>query len=232
MDVETLAASALVALGALFARTAGKVGEDLADAATTAAASKVAGLVCRRLGPDHPLARALRRAQREPGTQPQPAGLEAELCELAEDPQFAAMLQQLVPSRSNISFAATSIAINQQGARTAVVGQATILGSESATATPRASDGIAVAPLPDQVHTSLHISQHDVAVAVVGQAEIHIWRGPPDPARQLEAVRGFVGRYAEVRRLHRWLRRRDDHFPWCRSPTPGHRARSGGACHR
>lgn len=213
MDVETLADSALVALGALFARTAGKVGQDLADAATTAAASKVAELVCRRLGPDHPLARALRQAQREPGTQPQPTGLEAELRELAKDPQFAAMLQQLVPSRSNISFAAGSIAIDQQGAGTAVVGEAIILGSESATATPRLSDGADIAPLPDQAHTSLHISQHDVAVAVVGQAEIHIWRGPPDPARQLEAVRGFVGRHAEVRGLHRWLRRRDDQAP-------------------
>jgi len=211
VDVETLADSALVALGALFARTAGKVGQDLADAATTAAASKVAELVCRRLGPDHPLARALRQAQREPGTQPQPTGLEAELRELAKDPQFAAMLQQLV--RSNISFAAGSIAINQQGAGTAVVGEAIILGSESATATPRLSDGADIAPLPDQAQTSLHISQHDVAVAVVGQAEIHFWRGPPDPARQLEAVRGFVGRHAEVRRLHRWLRRRDDQAP-------------------
>lgn len=60
---------------------------------------------------------------------------------------------------------------------------------------------------------SIAISQHDVAVAVVGQAEIHIWRGSPDPARQLEAVRGFVGRHTEVRQLHRWLRRRDHDAP-------------------
>ena len=211
MDVETLAASALVALGALFARTAGKVGEDLADAAATTAASKVAELICQRLGSDHPLARALRQAQHEPGTQPQPADLGAELRELAKDPQFAAMLEQLVASRPNVSFNAGSIAIHQEGAGAAVVGDAIILGGEIAPTTPHVSNGVAVAPLPD--HASLHISQHDVAVAVVGQAEIHIWRGPPDPARQLEAVRGFVGRHTEVRQLHRWLRRRDDDAP-------------------
>jgi hypothetical protein len=90
---QSLVGGASAVLGVLFAETLRKVGDTLTSAATTAAADKVANqvaeLVGRWLGPDHPLTAALEAARERPGECQRPAGLDAALRRLAEDPQFA-----------------------------------------------------------------------------------------------------------------------------------------------
>jgi hypothetical protein len=166
-------------------------------------------LICRQLGPDHALSKALREAQDHPGKEKQPADLESKLCELVEDSAFAATLQQLLKSPTTVTVQANSI--RQEGIITGV-GDIRVAAHTigSSVTSPSSTE---VTPLPDQADRLINITQRDVTIGVVGNAEIHIWRGPPEPARQLVAVRGFVGRVGEFRWLLRVLRRRPDNAP-------------------
>lgn len=197
----------------LFAETARKVGDTLTSAATTAAADKVADqvaeLVGRWLGPEHALTLALEAARERPGEHQRPAGLEAALRALADDEQFALELRGLLgppDPPSNITVNARTI--KQQG-DVNVVGEARITAHSIGGPDPRQLDA-SVGQLPEPGAGTI-VQQGTIVVA--GHAEINIIRGPAEPARQLEAVRGFVGREAEVRSLHRRLRGRPGTAP-------------------
>jgi NB-ARC domain len=210
---QSLVGGASVVLGALFAETLRKVGDTLTSAATTAAADKVADqvaeLVGHWLGPDHPLTAALEAARERPGEHQRPAGLDAAIRRLAEDPQFALELRRLLePPDPPPNVTVNARTIKQRG-DVNVVGQAKITTHSISGPDTRPPD-LTAGPLSDAVAGTV-IQQGTIVVA--GHAEINIIRGPAEPARQLEAVRGFVGREAELRWLRRELRARPGMAP-------------------
>ena len=212
MDQQLIATAAAL-LGALFAGTMRKVGSDLESAATTVMADRVAELVCRWLGPEHRLSKALEEAQGRPGKQPPPAGLEATLRELAETkPELLVELRRLLdPPQPPHQSAITIGSVDQRGSQFSIVGPTTINARSIGGPSPDSPD-LVVGPPPDPADGPANLVLQGTIV-VAGAAEINIIRGPSEPARQLEAVRGFVGRETELRWLRQQLRRRPGGAP-------------------
>jgi Mrp family chromosome partitioning ATPase len=204
VDVSTLADGTLKLLGALFRR----VGERAADMATVSMAQGAARLIRKRLPPDHWLAKVLERAEHEGSDEAPPDGLREELLRLLrEQPDLQ---DELAPFVGNLVINIDKL--NQQAEVANVgAGKFVIVGPLANPPPPPADEASIISAVNRGPE---HASIIQIAnFASVGPVEIVVPPRPMEPARQLDAVRGFVGRKVEVARLRRLLRYRSGSAP-------------------